>query len=355
MKKPLKILLCVLGGVVLLALLFVGYLTLTEYRPAEVEAVEVQRRGEAQPLSAARAAEGLTILSWNVGYGDLDASSDFFMDGGVNVRNHQDGTAAWNCLEMEDLIQSLAPDFCLLQEVDVDSARSRGVDERQALSIAGADHTFALNYSTHFVPYPLPPLGRVHGGLLTMSGYIIDRAERVSLPCPFSWPIRTVNLKRCLLVNYLPLEGSDKELVIIDLHLEAYDSGEGKIAQTKQLMDFLRQEYEKGNYVIAGGDFNQVFPGALEAYPNTHPENWIPGVLEESSLPEGFSFVYDLSVPSCRLLNQPYDPSDTANTQHYVIDGLIVSPNVTVEAAETLDLGFANSDHNPVRLAFTLG
>ena len=164
-----------------------------------------------------------------------------------------------------------------------------------------------------------------------------------------------MNLKRCLLVSYLPIEGSDAELVLVNLHLEAYDDGEGKIAQTKQLMDFLEEEYEKGNYVIAGGDFNQVFPGALEAYPNTHPENWIPGVLEESSLPEGFSFVYDLSVPSCRLLNQPYDPSDTANTQHYVIDGLIVSPNVTVEAAETLDLGFANSDHNPVRLAFTLG
>ncbi|MBR2716469.1 MAG: hypothetical protein IKD79_01870, partial [Oscillospiraceae bacterium] len=111
-KKLGKGVLILLGAVVLLALLLVGYLTVTEYRPAELEAVEVQRRSEAQPLSAARAAEGLTILSWNVGYGDLDASSDFFMDGGARVRHHQDGTAAWNCLEMRDLIQSLAPDFC---------------------------------------------------------------------------------------------------------------------------------------------------------------------------------------------------------------------------------------------------
>ena len=164
-----------------------------------------------------------------------------------------------------------------------------------------------------------------------------------------------MNLKRCLLVSYLPIEGSDKQLVLVNLHLEAYDDGEGKIAQTNQLMGFLEEEYKKGNYVIAGGDFNQVFPGGLDAYPNEHPENWLPGLLEESSLPEGFSFVYDLSVPSCRLLNQPYDSSDTANTQYYSIDGLIVSPNVTVKTAETLDLGFENSDHNPVRMTFTLG
>ena len=72
-------------------------------------------------------------------------------------------------------------------------------------------------------------------------------------------------------------------------------------------------------------------------------------------LPEGFSFVYDLDTPSCRLLNQPYDPDDLAHTQHYVIDGFIVSSNVILNAVETLDLLFVNSDHNPVCLNVTLG
>ena len=65
--------------------------------------------------------------------------------------------------------------------------------------------------------------------------------------------------------------------------------------------------------------------------------------------------MYDLGTPSCRLLNQPYNPSDTANTQYYVIDGFILSPNVQLEEVETLDLGFENSDHNPVRIQVTLG
>ena len=71
-------------------------------------------------------------------------------------------------------------------------------------------------------------------------------------------------------------------------------------------------------------------------------------------LPEGFEFKYDLSVPTCRLLNQPYDESDEVNTQHYVIDGFIVSPNVEAVSIETIDLGFENSDHNPVMLTVRL-
>ncbi len=214
---------------------------------------------------------------------------------------------------------------------------------------------YALNYSCPFVPVPWPPMGKVNSGLMTSSEYRIDSAQRVALPCPFSWPLRAANLKRCLLVSRLPVGDDGRELVLVNLHLEAYDDGEGKIAQTKQLMAFLQEEYENGNYVIAGGDFNQSFPGGLEAYPMTDPAYWTPGTLEEASLPDGFSFVADLKTPSCRLLNQPYDPDDAAHTQYYVIDGFLVSPNVTVEAAETLDLHFADSDHNPVRLRAVLG
>ena len=50
----------------------------------------------------------------------------------------------------------------------------------------------------------------------------------MQLPCPFSWPTRIANLKRCLLVERIPIADSDKELVLVNLHLEAYDDGEGK-------------------------------------------------------------------------------------------------------------------------------
>ncbi len=351
MKKLLKALLILVLVIVLAAGGLLGFLTVTEYRPEAVEALSFFDMPE-QPLPALTEGQSLSILSWNIGYAGLGAASDFFMDGGEGVSADEE-TVRHYLADIAAQITIGDYDMVLLQEVDTDSKRTYRIDESVPLSIGQS--VFAYNYSCPFVPVPWPPLGKVNSGLLTSSEYRIDSAQRVSLPCPFSWPLRTANLKRCLLVSRLPVEGSDKQLVLVNLHLEAYDDGEGKIAQTRQLMELLEQEYAAGNYVIAGGDFNQTFPGALDAYPMLSSELWTPGVLENDDLPEGFSFVCDLDTPSCRLLNQPYDPSDTEHTQHYVIDGFIVSPNVTVEAAETLDLGFADSDHNPVHLRVTLG
>ena len=353
MKKFLKLLLILVLVIVLGVGGLLGWLTATEFNPASLEEATVVHAGDVDTI---KSGETLRVLSWNVGYAGLGKTEDFFMDGGTRSKPDSRDTVLRYLGGISDTIEKAGADLVLLQEVDINSSRTYSIDERGFLDGGMSCKSYALNYSCPFVPVPVPPIGKVNSGLYTMTDDLqIARAERHSLPCPFSWPLRIANLKRCLLVNYLPIEGSNKQLVLVDLHLEAYDSGEGKIAQTRQLMGFLEDEYLKGNYVIAGGDFNQIFPGGLETYPNTHPELWTPGLLEEESLPEGFRYLFDLSVPSCRLLNQPYDPSDAVNTQYYVIDGFIVSPNVTVESVEGLDLGFENSDHNPVLISVTLG
>ena len=354
MPKPVKILLKILLIVVLAVVVLFGgllaFLTITEYRPADVEPLAPLSLAAADPLPAG---ESLDLLSWNIGYAGLGAGSDFFMDGGKDARSADRDTVLQYLAGINATLTEEGYDLTMLQEVDADSSRTYSIAETTAL--ARGNSFYALNYSCPFVPIPIPPMGKVHSGLLTLSDYMVDSAQRVSLPCPFSWPLRTANLKRCLLVSYLPIEGTDKQLVLVNLHLDAYDDGEGKIAQTNVLRSFLQSEYEKGNYVIAGGDFNQTFPGSLEVYPMLDADYWTPGVLDDSLLPEGWRFAYDPSAPTCRLLNQPYDPADTAHTQYYVIDGFILSPNVTLEQVETLDLAFANSDHNPVHLRFTLG
>ena len=294
----------------------------------------------------------LDVLIWNIGYGGLGKDSDFFMDGGENVKSADKHTVEMNLDAMAQTVNKLQPDILMLQEVDSNSFRSYGIDQRESFTFG--DSSYALNYACDFVPFPLPPIGKVNSGVMTSSLYSTASAERHALPCPFSWPVSAANLKRCLLVSYLPIEGSDKQLVMINLHLEAYDDGEGKIAQTNQLRELMLKEYEKGNYVIAGGDFNQSFPNSLDVYPNTHPEIWVPGILDNSLLPEAWCYGYDLIAPSCRLLNQPYDRSDPENTQYYVIDGYILSPNVELMAVETYNLDFEFSDHNPVCLKVKL-
>ena len=80
MKKILKF----LGILILLVLLaagaLLGYLSLTEYKPAEVEPAAVSGNENAAAVYAP--GQELTLVSWNIGYGALGDNADFFMDGG---------------------------------------------------------------------------------------------------------------------------------------------------------------------------------------------------------------------------------------------------------------------------------
>ncbi len=352
MKKFFKVLLIVLAALIVLIGVFLLYLTLSEYRPADVEAISVEGQSETNIDKS----DTINIVSWNIGYCGLGAEESFVLDGGSGSGRPKSKETMLSYYQgVSDTLRDLDADIYILQEVDSDSSRSYGYNEVSSLQndLMSAQSAYALNYSCSFVPFPWPPMGKVHSGVLTLTDCSIRQAERVSLPCPFSWPLRTANLKRCLLISRIPLEGSDKELVLVNLHLEAYDDGEGKAAQTAMLLEILEEEYAEGNYVIAGGDFNQSFEGSLDAWPIVDAQLWTPGVLNSADLPNGWQFAYDNTTPSCRLLNQAYDASDAA-TQYYVIDGFILSPNVELVLAETIDAGFAYSDHNPVRLQIKL-
>ena len=342
-----------LAAVILAAAALVGILSIREYKPAERENVEVIS-GTAKPLAAG---SEIRILTWNTGYGALGDNADFFMDGGKMVRSADRPRVQENIQAIRDEIAELRPDIFLLQEVDEDSDRSYRIDEAEFYREAfpDCDSIFAYNYKALYVPYPLPPIGKVSSGIETVSTYAIKSAERIQLPCPFKWPVRTVNLKRGLLAARIPVEGTDHELVVINLHLEAYDDGEGKAAQTQLLKEILETEAAAGNYVIAGGDFNQIFSNAdADAYP-AQEGKWAAGKIDVSTFSDDLVFLMDESVPSCRSLDQPYEGADRDSFQYYLIDGFIVSSNVEVKSCEGIQLDFRNSDHNPVMLTATLG
>ena len=363
MKKAMKLIGAILLALILLIIGFFGVLSAVEYRPEVVMELTANGNGSEtldadllNPAGEGASPQELTFLSWNIGYSGLGSSADFFMDGGKGVRTQTKEQVQGNLEAFAAELEAENPDIIFLQEVDRNSTRSYRVDGVDFLSGRMADYqsAFASNFKVLFLPYPLPPIGKVDSGILTLSRYNSEKASRIQLPCPFSWPVRLVNLKRCLLAEYIPIEGSDRQLVLVNLHLEAYDSGEGKIEQTRVLASFLEEEYSKGNYVIAGGDFNQSFSGTdTSMYPVQGEGLWECGLLDESQFPGGWQFLMDNSVPSCRSLDRPYDPDDE-NFQYYLIDGFIVSPNVTAVSTETLDLGFVNSDHNPVKLTVRL-
>ena len=249
-------------------------------------------------------------------------------------------------------------DFYLVQEVDIDSTRSYHVDEREPLyaALSWENSVFCQNYDSPYLMYPLTkPHGASRSGLLTFAPAEITSARRVELPVESGF-MKLLDLDRCYSVSRIPVDGG-RELVLYNLHLSAYTS-DGTIA-TEQLSLLLRdmqREYEKGNWCVAGGDFNkdllgdsaQYFGAADQAY------SWAQPIPDETF--DGFAvrLVAPLDeqnpVPSCRNADGPYHEGQYVLT----VDGFLVSANVTVEQSNVIDTGFESSDHNPVQMTFRL-
>jgi endonuclease/exonuclease/phosphatase family metal-dependent hydrolase len=327
------------------------WLNTREYKPAGLEAVPVLR----SPLIKPARGQPIELYSWNIGYASLDASQDFFMDGGKGVRPSTSRNVEENIWAIQAFLSAAAADIVFLQEVDVNAKRSYGVNQVSYFSETWkGSSAFAYNFKSAFVPVPFPRfIGKVESGLLTLSSYD-SAAERISLPSHFPWPERVVQLKRCLLVSRTPVQNSNAELVLVNLHMEAFDeNGIGRSAQMKVLAEFIKEEYAKGNYCVAGGDFNQTFPHIANTNPIEGNAYFTPTLADVSLFDEDWIFAADPSTPTCRSLNKPYT-GGKEEIFHYVIDGFILSPNVKLLLIQTHDLDFKNSDHNPVKVTFSL-
>jgi endonuclease/exonuclease/phosphatase family metal-dependent hydrolase len=359
MKKFWRAVCIILIFLVLVAGSVIGFLSVDEYDPADIEDLEIE--GNSQEMVPT--GETIRLMTWNLGYGALGDNADFFMDGGKMVYTADKDRVQQN-LDMDIRItEEIAPDILCVQELDRHSDRSYFVDESEYfIENSEADvfkgvHAFATNFKVALVPLPIPPIGKVLAGIEVFSRYQISEARRLKLHCPFSWPLRTFNLKRCLEVTRMPVENSDKELVIVNLHLEAYDSGEGKIAQANMLKEVLASEIEKGNYVIAAGDFNQVFSNVDTSNYPVLEGMWEAGVINVDEFDPDLNFYADETVPSCRSLDRALSTAesrDPADFQYYIIDGIIASSNVKALTAHTQDYSFVSSDHNPVIFEFVL-
>lgn len=344
MKKH-KLLLGILTGVFLILFVLVGLMTLLEYNPPAIDEINIASREKEFEV------DGFSVLIYNIGYGGLGKDADFFMDGGSAVLAESKEKVHENLSGIVKEVKENPADFYLFQEVDLPSKRSYRVDQKAFLEEnLGLKGHFVANYKAAYVPYPWPTIGKVHSGLLSLSEYKLLRSYRMSLPGSFSWPVSTVNLKRCLLVEEFPIKGSDKKLVLMNLHLEAYDSGEGKLLQSKALLELAEGYYADGHYVLAGGDWNQLFPGS-EKFKIQSKEYWTPGHLSQEELPKGWTYLSDASVASCRSLHAPLGGKDH---QMYLIDGYLASPNLSLESIKTIDLGFTHSDHHPVLVKLKL-
>lgn len=343
-KRILLVMLALLG---LLIITVMGVLLLFEWRPEPL--METPVMGRAAPPD--QPPDSLSLLSWNIGYAGLGKEADFFMDGGRQVRPPEESLVRRNLSAATGYLEKNPADIVLLQETDSDASRSFGVDQVAAAAEALPDLVYsrAINFKVPWIPYPLlRPIGRVESGLVSFSRYPLTRATRHQLPGDYSWPVRVFHLKRCLHELRLPAPDG-KDWVILHLHLSAFDKGgELRRQQMKYLKDLMLRLHQEGHHLIVGGDWNHAPPG-VDAGSFTHQAEvpaWFQRV-PEGWTPEGWQWAYDRSTPSLRATNKPYLAGENFIT---IVDGFLVSPEIQVISVQTTDLGFENTDHQPVRL-----
>ncbi len=360
MKKTIFRILKWICIIILIPILYVvGSLihgTVTDFQPEEVIPLSIDQQQENTVVTDSI----LSFTLWNVGYGGLGAKSNFFYDNGgfltdkgKMVRSPKEyveeyvGGAA-------KTIDQFDSDFYLLQEVDFDSKRSYHINQYEKYKevLPGYASTFAVNYKSQRVPLPvLQPwkvMGKMTSGLGTYSKYTPTKATRYQLPGEYDWPTKIFQLDRCAAFHRYGLPNG-KELVVVNVHNSAYDKG-GKLK--KMQMDYLKEkfqtEYQKGNYLVIGGDWNQrpfgVDPKSFGgATLNGEPGKMIP----ENFLPPSWTWAFDPKIPTNRALKDKFQKGETPVN---LIDFFLLSPNMELVEIFGTNLEFAYSDHQPVTI-----
>lgn len=347
MKKAIKIIFSILGIFLLGFMILLSYLWIREYRPEKIENVKVQGMGKKTP----EIGEKYKIMTWNIGYAGLDKDTDFFMDGGKMVfpinKNHVEKS-------LDHIIKSsekIDADINFFQEVDVNSKRTYHMNQvKKIRKNLGGNTSFALNFKADFIPYPIPPMSKVESGIMTQSDFKIKKSKRYQQEIPHKFPTRLVNLKRAFNPSYIDIKNSDKKLVIVNVHLDAYESGnKGRVAQTKEIINFINKEYKKGNYVIVGGDFNQELTGIHKKLPEGI---WNPSPFPEKMLTENIKLYCDKNGKTSVVNDKPYTGKDAYLS---TIDGFLATDNIEIKNIKTqTQEDFQYSDHNPVVMEFIL-
>lgn len=351
--RGLKIFLGVLCSILLVIAGYLIYVFTSYYRVEDRKSLDIITEGSApEELSSGTT---YSIITYNIGFCAYTPDFSFFMDGGKSSWAESEESVIKDADDIGNYLKERDPDLYLLQEVDTDGTRSYHVNQfERIMDITGdGSYIFAQNFDSPFLFWPVyQPHGSNQSGIVTYSSAEPESSTRRSLPVSES-VTRIVDLDRCYSITRIPTDNGNL-LCLYNLHLSAYGSDASvREGQTSMLFSDMEADYEAGNYVIVGGDFNHDlrdedtsgFPAWAQSFP-----------VED--LPEGFSLAFnvcegecDLTANSCRDTEYAYDPG---NTFTVLLDGFIVSDNVTVEYYENLDLDFIYSDHNPVYMEFSL-
>jgi endonuclease/exonuclease/phosphatase family metal-dependent hydrolase len=358
-----KILLWTAGALVLLCAGVASAAWLMTYHPDLREPAPITCAGDAPLLAPGQT---LKVLSWNVQY-MAGKGYVFFYDvmGGEGPDDRPARASIEATLQgVARVIRDENPDLVLLQEIEHGASRTDHEDQiARLLAELPADyrcHTSAYYWKADFVPHPRI-MGAVGMKLAILSKYRLSRAVRHQLPEQPNDPVtRLFSFKRAILEAGLPIEGSERELVVLDTHLDAFAQGSDTMQrQVDMVSELLDQLSASGQHWLIGGDFNLLPPGA-PAYERLK-EHEKAAYLPETELRALFG--HHQVVPGAAEVDGP----DAARWfTHFPNDPRVGAPDRTIDYiffSSDVELGrrqvrqhdtLTVSDHLPIVVELTL-
>jgi endonuclease/exonuclease/phosphatase family metal-dependent hydrolase len=328
--------LIVLGAVYLL---LAGCITLTD------KTIPITRKAAPAQLPAAEAP--LKVMTWNIGYAGLGEESDFKADGGEMLQPPGKEVVKKNLAGIQEVLRAEQPDVIFMQELAGPGFLTRGVDVVGGVRKALGDFamTFSSDIRTRLLPGPLS-LKHGLGTFLRVANGGTEIVRIAEEPGPIMGFIR-----RRYHVQVTELDVSGQPWALINVHLSAFDEGaDTRMVQLREVLALAQSLYAEGKAVAVGGDWNMRLAATDFAYTASDEAQFWLHDFPKAELGEGWQIAIDPGVPSVRTNEQPYTAGVNYTTN---IDGLIVSPNVQVEEARGVDLGFRYTDHQPVILTLT--
>lgn len=327
------------------------YIISTGFSPHEVTSLNVNNN----QVKLIESHEEITILTYNIGYGGLDAGWDSYDFGGENTRAKSKSHVIENLEFMVDKIDDINPDIFLLQEVDIDSKRSFNLDQISFFKekYPNYSYVYAINKDIRWIPYPITsPIGKIQSGIASFSKYNALESLRYSLPANGDFLTSIFDYKWALAKTVFETDTSG-DLVVINVKLSPY--GQGDFVREEQLhflKSLLEDEYAKGNYVVVGGDYSHNLPGADPSNFRFSEEwpAWLKNIPDNYEI-SNFNWQIDNRTATFRSLK---DSFDNGRTFLAVTDGFIVSDNIQVEEVTSLKDNFQHSNHNPVTIRLKL-
>lgn len=270
-----------------------------------------------------------SIISYNIGY----------LSGMTNNRPVKKPFSFFEDNEKKAIeeFKKVNADIIAFQEIDYDSDRSYNVNQQKSISekLQIPFIAQAINWDKRYVPFPYYPISthfkKIVSGQSIFSKFSFKNHERIELERVKNNPFwkDAFYLERLLQVITVDINGT--EVVIMNVHLEAFDS-ETRKRQTLFVMEKFKK-YAANYPVILLGDFN------------SDPNYKNASILKILNLPNvgcaayekgNYSFTFDSKKPSERL--------------DYIF---YTEKSIQCISSEVLNFGEI-SDHLPVLMRFSL-